>query len=106
MAIPTPRSIQQIGNELVVVWADGREDYLALERLRRDCPCAMCRGEGDLLGHLHRPPQKPYGLGAFLAHGWEKVGGYAIQLFWQDGHHDGIYTYEYLRKLGEEIVTA
>ena len=106
MSHPVPTSIQQIGRELVVVWADGREDYLPLERLRRECPCAMCKGEGDLLGNVYRPPKRPYGLGAFLAHTWKKVGAYAIQIFWQDGHNDGIYTYEYLRKLGETVETA
>ena len=39
-------------------------------------------------------------------HGWNKVGGYAIQIFWQDGHNDGIYSYEMLRKLGETTQTA
>lgn len=106
MAHPVPTSIQQIGRELVVVWPDGREDYLSLESLRRDCPCAMCKGEGDLLGNVHRGPQRPYGLGSFLMHGWQKVGGYAIQIYWQDGHHDGIYTYEFLRRLGERTETA
>ena len=106
MAVPVPKSIQQIGRELVVVWPDGREDYLSLESLRRDCPCAMCKGESDLLGNVHRGPQRPYGLGAFFMQSWQKVGGYAIQIFWQDGHHDGIYTYEFLRKLGERTETA
>ena len=106
MPHPVPTSIQQIGRELVVVWGDGREDYFPLETLRRECPCAMCRGEGDLLGNVYRAPQRPYGLGAFLMHGWNRVGGYAIQIFWQDGHNDGIYSYEMLRKLGGESSTA
>ncbi|HKB72135.1 MAG TPA: DUF971 domain-containing protein [Thermoanaerobaculia bacterium] len=106
MAIEVPRSIQQIGRELVVVWEDGREDYFSLERLRRECPCAMCRGESDLMGNVYRAPKRPYGLGAFLMHGWKKVGGYAIQIYWQDGHNDGIYTYELLRKLGEATETG
>ena len=106
LASPIPTSIQQIGKELAILWPDGREDYVSLERLRLECPCAMCRGEGDLLGRIHKPAARPLGLGALLARGWQKVGGYAIQIFWQDGHHDGIYTYELLRKLGEETQTA
>jgi DUF971 family protein len=106
MGFPAPKSIQRIGDEVAVAWADGREDYLPLERLRRQCPCAMCKGEQDLLGNVHRGPSRPYGLGAFLMHGWQKVGGYAIQIFWQDGHNDGIYSFEYLRKLGEEPKSA
>lgn len=106
MGFPAPKSIQQIGGELAVAWADGREDYFPLESLRRQCPCALCKGEQDLLGNVHRGPSRPYGLGAFLMHGWQKVGGYAIQIFWQDGHNDGIYSFEYLRKLGEEPKSA
>ena len=106
MGFPAPTSIQQIGKELAIVWADGREDYLSLETLRRNCPCAMCKGEMDLLGNVHKGPDRPYGLGAFLMHGWQKVGGYAIQIFWQDGHNDGLYSFEFLRKLGEQTQTA
>jgi DUF971 family protein len=106
MGQPAPASIQQLGRELVIVWPDGREDYLALELLRRNCPCAMCKGEMDLLGNVHRGPNRPYGLGAFFLHTWERVGGYAIQLIWQDGHNDGLFTYEMLRKMGEQTATA
>ncbi len=106
MGFPAPKSIQQIGKELAIAWSDGREDYLSLETLRRGCPCAMCRGEMDLLGNIYKGPGRPYGLGAFLMHGWQKVGGYAIQIFWQDGHNDGIYSFEYLRQLGEQTQTA
>ena len=30
----------------------------------------------------------------------EKVGQYALQFFWADGHRTGIYTYDFLRQLG------
>jgi DUF971 family protein len=29
------------------------------------------------------------------------VGRYALQFVWSDGHSTGIYTYEYLRDIGE-----
>jgi DUF971 family protein len=106
VAIPVPSSVQQIGRELVIVWSDGKEDYLGLEMLRRNCPCAYCKGEQDLLGNVHRAPARPYGLGAFLLQTWQKVGGYAIQIFWADGHSDGIYSFEYLRRLGSQTQTA
>ena len=31
---------------------------------------------------------------------FEVIGGYALQLFWADGHSYGIYSYPYLLKLG------
>jgi DUF971 family protein len=30
------------------------------------------------------------------------VGAYALQITWADGHNDGIYSYELLRRLGAE----
>ena len=29
----------------------------------------------------------------------ELVGNYALQFFWNDGHHAGIYTWDYLYRL-------
>ncbi|HTA95201.1 MAG TPA: gamma-butyrobetaine hydroxylase-like domain-containing protein, partial [Verrucomicrobiae bacterium] len=40
-----PADIQQIGNELAVRWGDGGESFILLEKLRRACPCAGCKGE-------------------------------------------------------------
>jgi DUF971 family protein len=34
----------------------------------------------------------------------EKVGNYAIQLFWKDGHSFGIYTWHYLRELCMQLI--
>jgi DUF971 family protein len=30
---------------------------------------------------------------------YEIVGGYALQLYWADGHNTGIYSFDYLRGL-------
>jgi DUF971 family protein len=38
---------------------------------------------------------------AYQALNIEKIGHYAIRIFWGDRHSDGLYTYEMLRKLGE-----
>ena len=35
MATSVPRDILIVGKELVLAWEDGREDYIALEKLRR-----------------------------------------------------------------------
>lgn len=89
-----------IGNELALSFADGFEAYLPLPLLRRSCPCAGCQGEPDALGRVLRP-KVDYGQHAFALNRFEGVGGYAIQLFWEDGHSSGIYSYSYLRKLAE-----
>lgn len=89
-----------IGNELALSFADGFEAYLPLPMLRRACPCAVCQGEPDALGRVVRPKVE-HGPKAFDLLKFELVGGYAIQLFWADGHSSGIYTFAYLRKLAD-----
>ena len=103
MAIPVPRDILLVGNELAIVWDDGREDYFPLETLRRACPCAMCKGEKDILGNLYKGPERPLTARSFQVTGRRLVGGYALQIDWADGHNDGIYSFETLRRLGAEI---
>ena len=89
-----------IGNELALSFADGFEAYLPLSMLRRACPCAACQGEPDALGRVIRP-RVEHGPKAYELEKFDSVGGYAIQLFWGDGHSTGIYSYTYLQKLAD-----
>ena len=91
-------NVAVIGSELALSFAGGIEVYLQLPMLRRSCPCALCQGEPDAMGRVVRPMLE-YGPGSFSLQRFEMVGGYAIQLFWSDGHASGIYSYDYLRKL-------
>jgi DUF971 family protein len=100
--IPVPKDAMVVGQELVIVWDDGREDYLSLEKLRRACPCAMCKGEPDLFGKIYRGPDRPLTPRAFEVAAHRQVGSYALQIDWADGHNDGIYSFETLRKMGAE----
>jgi DUF971 family protein len=95
-----PTNIQQIGNELAIRWNDGTESYFNLEFLRRACPCAACGGEPDVLGNVSRP-RVGYTEKSFQLTGFDLVGGYAVQPRWADGHSSGIYSFTYLRRLGE-----
>ena len=90
-----------IGNELALVWGDGRESYLDLEKLRRACPCAGCGGEPDVMGHVHRP-HVSYGEHSFELRSFKLIGGYALQPTWNDGHNTGIYSFRYLRALNDD----
>lgn len=87
-----------IGNELALSFADGQEAFLDLGMLRRACPCAVCQGEPDALGRVMRP-RVEHGQGAFELRKFETVGGYALQLYWADGHSTGIFSYDYLLRL-------
>lgn len=94
-----PLDVQVIGEELAIKWADGAETFLRLEALRRACPCAGCRGETDVLGNLHRGPPPALTPASFQLQRLDRVGHYAVQPVWADGHHAGIYPFDYLRRL-------
>jgi DUF971 family protein len=96
-----PVDIQPIGEELAVKWNDGSENFIRLAALRRCCPCAGCKGEVDILGNLYKNPEQTLGPEAFRLVRLVRVGGYAVQLVWGDGHSAGIYSYEYLKRVGE-----
>lgn len=87
-----------IGDELAIAFEDGIEVYLPLPLLRRACPCAVCQGEPDALGRVVRP-RVELGPRAFDLLKFQVIGGYALQLFWADGHSSGIYSFAYLRGL-------
>jgi DUF971 family protein len=94
------RNAQLIGNELALSWNDETESYIALEFLRRACPCAACGGEPDVIGNVSRP-RVNYTEKSFQLIGFDLVGGYALQPRWADGHSSGIYSFTYLRRLAQ-----
>lgn len=87
-----------IGDEFALAFSDGTEVYLPIAMLRRACPCANCQGEPDALGRVVRPHVE-HEKGAFDLIRYTVVGGYALQLFWGDGHSSGIYGFAYLKQL-------
>jgi DUF971 family protein len=82
-------------NRLAIEWSDGLTTEYPIEWLRWQCPCALCKGEMGLPGRLSQidrlSPQETQLDDA------QPVGRYGIMFFWGDGHHDGIYTYDWLR---------
>ena len=87
-----------VGTELAVAFGDGSEVYLSLELLRRACPCAACQGEPDAMGRVIRP-EVSIGRNGYELRRMDRVGGYALQLFWGDSHSTGIYSFDYLKQL-------
>ena len=96
-----PVDLQPIGNEVAIKWEDGSESFIPLEKLRRGCPCAGCRGEVDVMGHVYKNAERPLPAQAFQLVRINRVGGYAVQLVWGDGHDTGLFSFEYLKRLGE-----
>jgi DUF971 family protein len=94
-----PVDFQFIGRELAVKWDDGGESFILLEKLRRCCPCAGCKGETDILGNLHKNPGEALTAKSFELLRIGRVGGYAIQPVWADGHTTGLFSFEYLKQI-------
>jgi DUF971 family protein len=93
--------VQQIGAELALKWDDGSESFVRLEILRRACPCAGCRGEVDVLGNLHKGPDLQLTPPSVRLVRLDKVGGYALQPVWGDGHSSGLFAFDYLKRVAE-----
>ena len=96
-----PVDIQQVGRELAVKWEDGSESFITLEKLRRACPCAGCKGESDVMGNLYKGPDQPLTPRSFELRGVSLVGSYAVQPTWADGHGTGLYTFDYLKHIAD-----
>lgn len=95
MSAPKKIRLDKIGKELVLQYPDS-EFSLPAEYLRVYSPSAEVRGhgigEGKLVsGKLH------VGIDRIAA-----AGRYALQIFFDDGHDSGIYTWEYLRELCDQ----
>jgi len=94
-----PREIRQEADaELRITWADGLECSYKASVLRRACPCAQCVNEWTGERVL-----KPEAISDDLSiSDISIVGRYALNFRWSDGHETGIYSFRYLRELGEE----
>lgn len=92
-----PRSVRPSddGARLRIEWHDGSANEYAPRYLRLCCPCAGCVEEmtGRPLLDPARVPMEVF------PHRVEYVGGYALRFRWSDGHHTGIYPWEYLREI-------
>jgi DUF971 family protein len=96
----SPTSIKLAGerNTLGVHWSDGHLSAYPYTYLRGKCPCATCQ---ELGSPAERPlsPLPILGQKMLAPERAELVGRYALQIFWNDGHSAGIYSFDYLRAL-------
>jgi DUF971 family protein len=95
----TPANIQMVGDEIAIVWSDGGESFLRQDLLRRASPSAETQGERDVFGNQYGGQGKASHADVRVL-GWEQIGNYALRFDFSDGHRTGLYTYDYLRKLG------
>lgn len=85
--------------QLEIGWSDGSTIALPYTELRRQCPCANCAKDRQaaqdnrLLRVIASNNPTP------SVNQCEPVGRYALRLVWDDGHRQGIYSYEQLAAL-------
>lgn len=97
---PTNIEVDLKKREVRIDWADGYHSLYSFDYLRKYCPCATCteqRNNADPLRIL-KPDQVVTRAELDPVSPAERVGNYALQFFWQDGHRTGIYTFEFLRQ--------
>lgn len=95
-----PSEISNTTENLKVIFKDGKECEFSLLQLRKDCPCATCRG-----GHGPVDVRQTGHITEISLTSWEKVGRYGIRINWSDKHNDGIYTWDGLRFACENNTT-
>ncbi len=92
--LPTNIVLHQRSRVLEVSFDDGDTFRLPCEYLRVYSPSAEVRGHGPGQGVLQ------VGKEAVNIKAVEPVGNYAVRLVFDDGHDTGLYTWDYLHKLG------
>ena len=94
MKIPTAIKLHQKSRLLELTYADSSSYQLSCELLRVHSPSAEVRGHGAGQEVL-QTGKKDVSISAI-----KKVGNYALQLVFDDGHDTGIYTWDNLFELG------
>jgi DUF971 family protein len=81
---------------LSIIFDDGAAFEIAFELLRVESPSAQVQG--------HSAAQKTlvFDKGDVVIIGAEPVGRYGVKLVFDDGHDTGIYTWDWLYRLGRD----
>jgi len=75
-----------------ISWEDGTKHRLENEILRGYCPCAGCQGHSGTIKFQENRNSDLRDI--------KPVGNYALTLVWGDQHDTGIYSFDYIHRLG------
>jgi len=101
-----PTAIRRADDSTILIaWSDGSEmRYLAAE-LRKRCPCATCREKHAGTAAQEKPRALPVLSMAearpVTISGMRPIGNYAYNIAFSDGHDSGIFTFDFLRSVGQ-----
>lgn len=98
--MPTPTALRGDAEALTVQWHDGVSHRLSWRLLRDACPCASCKVKREEPPPLF-PVLKLEETLPLRGVRMEPLGNYAYHIDFSDGHNTGIYSFEFLRKLGD-----
>ncbi len=93
---PTELRIQDSGTKLLISFDDGTSYTLSAELLRVESPSAEVKGHGP------GQEQLVFGKRRVTITKAEPIGSYAVRLIFSDTHSTGLYTWNYLAKLGRD----
>lgn len=102
-----PLSITREGqNQILIHWSDDSNSRYTADLLRTRCPCATCREKRSTADTGKPQPMVLPVLSMAEAQplrieGMRPVGNYAYNIAFSDGHDSGIFTFDYLRELGQ-----
>jgi DUF971 family protein len=96
MIWPTDIIVKDQGRLLFVTFESGEAVAITSELLRVESPSAEVKGHGPGQEVLV-PGKRDVTIKKI-----EPIGSYAIRLIFSDGHSTGIFTWDYLAKLGRE----
>jgi len=99
---PTAITADREKRQIMITWSDGHESAYPFALVRYACPCAECRGGHDKMGST--PDPEVFNFPDDVSprtqmKNLEAVGTYALTIEWHDGHHYGIYNWNFLRAL-------
>ncbi|MEM1158135.1 MAG: DUF971 domain-containing protein [Verrucomicrobiota bacterium] len=103
MTAQYPETIALAGQEVAIKWQDGRESYFPMAVLRAASPSAENQGEPDLFGNIVGGNSHTEFDGVTVMD-WQRVGGYALQFYFSDGHKTGLFSYAYLNRLEQALL--
>jgi DUF971 family protein len=93
---PLELVIKRSAKVLSVAFEDGNRFDIAFELLRVESPSAQVQG------HSAADKKVVIGKGDVLILRAEPVGRYAVRLIFDDGHDSGIFTWDWLYRLGRD----
>ena len=98
-----PENIIIMENNIAIRWVDGSESFIDNKIMREKCPCANCSGESDVFGNIYkRNTTQSKKSNQYIINRYMDIGHYAIRIIWQDGHNAGIYSFNFLKTLGDQ----